>query len=139
TRAAAANEKGAVLAGISPDRVGAVSWMIASVLAGFAVILIEPIAGLDAGTSSLLVVPALAAALLGGLTSFSLTVAAGLGIGMIQSLILGYAVRPDTTWIPDWVPTTGLQQAVPVVLVLVALAWRGDPLPTRSAIVERRL
>lgn len=139
TRAAAANEKGAVLAGISPDRVGALNWMIASILAGFAVILIQPIAGLDPGTTSLLVVPALAAALLGGLSSFAITTAAGLGIGMLQSLILGYVVRPDTTWIPDWVPTTGIQQAVPVVLVLVALAWRGDPLPTRSAISSGRL
>ena len=57
------NEKGAVLTGISPDRVGVVNWMVASMLAGFAVILIEPIAGLDPATTSLLVVPALAAAL----------------------------------------------------------------------------
>jgi branched-subunit amino acid ABC-type transport system permease component len=139
TRAAAVNEKGAVLAGISPDRVGAVNWIVASVLAGFAVILIEPIAGLDPASTSLLVVPALAAALLGGLVSFGLTAAAGLVIGMVQSLILGYSVRPDTTWIPEWVPVTGLQQAVPVILVLVALAWRGDPLPTRAALVERAL
>lgn len=139
TRAAAGNEKAAVLGGISPDRVGAASWALASVLAGFAVILIEPIAGLDPASTSLLVVPALAAALLGGLTSFGLTAAAGLAIGMVQSVILGYVVRPDTTWIPGWVPTTGIQQAVPVVLVLVALAWRGDPLPTRGALEERSL
>ncbi len=139
TRAAAGNEKGALLTGISPDRVGALNWALASVLSGFAVILIEPIAGLDAGTTSLLVVPALAAALIGGLSSFAVTVAAGLGIGMVQSLILGYASRPDTRWIPDWLPVVGLQQAVPVVLVLLALVWRGDPLPTRSAIAERRL
>ena len=139
TRAAAVNEKGAVLTGISPDRVGAVNWMVASVLAGFAVILIEPISGLDPATTSLLVVPALAAALLGGLVSFGLTAAAGLVIGMVQSLILGYAVRPDTTWIPEWVPVTGLQQAVPVILVLITLAWRGDPLPTRAALVETSL
>ena len=139
TRAAAGNEKAAVLNGISPDSIGLVNWMAASVLAGFAVILIEPIAGLDPAATSLLVVPALAAALLGGLTSFGLTALAGLLIGMVQSLILGYAVRPDTNWIPDWVPVTGLQQAVPVALVLVALAWRGDPLPTRAATPEQHL
>ena len=139
TRAAAGNEKGAVLTGISPDRVGALNWMVASVLGGFAVILIEPIAGLDPSTTSLLVVPALAAALLGGLSSFAVTTAAGLGIGMVQSLILGYAVRPQTTWIPDWIPVTGLQQAVPVALVLGALMWRGDVLPTRATLDEQRL
>ena len=59
TRAAASNEKGALLTGISPDRVGALNWVLATVLSGFAVILLQPISGLDAGTTSLLVVPAL--------------------------------------------------------------------------------
>jgi branched-subunit amino acid ABC-type transport system permease component len=139
TRAAAGNEKGALLTGISPDRVGAVNWMVASVLGGLAVILIQPITGLDPSTTSLLIVPALAAALIGGLSSFAVTTAAGLGIGLAQSVILGYASRPDTHWIPSWLPVVGLQQLVPVVLVLVAFVWRGDPLPTRSAVAEQRL
>ena len=125
TRAAAGNEKGALLLGISPDRLGAVNWAMASVLAGLAVILIEPIAGLDPTTTTLLVIPALAAALLGRLISFGVAAAAGLGIGMLQSLILGYGVQPEASWIPDWLPTTGLQQAVPVVLIVGALVWGG--------------
>ena len=72
--------------------------------------LIEPIAGLDPTTTSLLVVPALAAALIGGLSSFVVTVAAGIGIGIVQSMILGYVVQPSVTWIPDWLPAAGLQQ-----------------------------
>ena len=139
TRAASGDETAAVLAGISPDRVAAPNWMVATALAGFAVILIEPIAGLDPATTSLLVVPALAAALVGGLSSFVVTAAAGLAIGVIQSFILGYAVRPSTTWIPDWIPTTGLQQAVQVLVVLAVLALRGDPLPTRASPGEDRL
>ncbi len=139
TRAAAGNEKGALLLGISPDRLGAVNWAVASVLAGLAVILIEPITGLDPTTTTLLVVPALAAALLGRLSSFVIAAAAGIGIGMLQSLILGYAVQPSAAWIPDWLPTTGLQQAVPVALIIGALVWGGDALPDRSAILGRRL
>lgn len=139
TRAAAGNEKGALLLGISPDRLGAVNWALASVLAGLAVILIEPISGLDPTTTTLLVVPALAAALLGRLQSFVIAAAAGIGIGMLQSLILGYAVQPDVTWIPDWLPTTGLQQAVPVALIIGALVWGGDALPDRAAILGQRL
>ena len=139
TRAAAGNEKGALLLGISPDRLGAVNWALASVLAGLAVILIEPITGLDPTTTTLLVVPALAAALLGRLSSFVIAAAAGIGIGMLQSLILGYSVQPDVTWIPDWLPTTGLQQAVPVALIIGVLVWGGDALPDRSAILGRRL
>ena len=139
TRAAAGNEKGALLLGISPDRLASVCWAVASVLAGVAVILIEPIAGLSATTTTLLVIPALAAALLGGLESFAITTAAGLAIGMVQSLILGWSVRPDTRWIPDWIPTTGLQQLVPVLVILGVLLWRGDALPDRAAITGKRL
>jgi branched-chain amino acid transport system permease protein len=139
TRAAATNEKGALLAGLAPDRLAVVNWALAGLLAAVAVILIEPIAGLDATTTPLLVVPALAAALLGGLRSFAMATAAGLGIGMLQSLILGIAVDPGTTWLPGWLPVIGLQQAVPVVLIVVALVWRGDLLPTRSAVPERPL
>lgn len=139
TSAAAANEKGALLIGLSSDKLGAVNWMLASVLAGFAVILIEPISGLDASTTSLLVVPALAAALLGGLSSFPLTAAGGLAIGMVQAWVLGYAVQPSTTWIPTWLPTTGLQQAIPVIAIVAVLVFRGDALPDRTAIIGRRL
>lgn len=139
TRAAAGNEKGALLLGISPDRLGTISWAVASVLGGVAVVLIEPISGISPTTTTLLVIPALAAALLGRLESFAVTTAAGLGIGMVQSLILGYSVRPDTTWIPDWLPTTGLQQAIPVLVIIGVLLWRGDALPDRAAVAGRRL
>jgi branched-subunit amino acid ABC-type transport system permease component len=139
TRAAAGNEKGALLLGIAPDRIGAVSWAAASMLGGMAVVLIEPISGVNATTTPLLVVPALAAALVGRLESFALATGAGLGIGMVQALILNYAVRTDTTWIPSWLPTTGIQEAVPVLLIIGVLVWRGDALPDRAAIAGRHL
>ena len=139
SRAADSNEKGALLLGISPDRLGSVCWAVASTLGGIAIVLIEPIAGISPTTTPLLVIPALAAALLGRLESFGVATAAGLTIGMLQSLILGYAVRPSTTWIPDWLPITGLQQAVPVALIVGVLVWRGDVLPDRSVVAGRKL
>ena len=63
----------------------------------------------------------------------------GLAIGMVQSLVLGYAAQPSTTWIPSWLPTTGLQQAVPVVAIIAVLALRGDALPDRATVIGRRL
>ena len=112
---------------------------MASVLAGFAVILIEPISGLSPTTTTLLVVPALAAALLGGLESFAITTAAGLAIGMVQSLILGYAVRPDTTLDPGLAAHHRAPAAVPVAIIIGVLVWRGDALPDRAAVAGRRL
>ena len=43
TRAAAESEKGAILIGVSPDRVGLLNWIIASVLAGGAMIFVAGI------------------------------------------------------------------------------------------------
>ena len=132
TRAAAESEKGAVLLGHSPDRLAAINWMIAAMLAGAAVILIAPISGLDPGTTSLLITPALAAALLGGFRSFTLTTLAGLGIGMLQSEILN--LRGELRWIPDldW------QAALPLIIIVVIMAIRGERIPSRGALREGR-
>lgn len=126
TRAAAENEKGAILLGHAPDRIAAVNWMLASTLAGGAVVLSAPIAGLDATRTSLLIVPALAAALLGRFESFLVTVAAGLTIGALQSELLNV----QTTW--DWLPDNGLQQGLPLVVIIATMAWRGRSLPGRG-------
>jgi branched-chain amino acid transport system permease protein len=45
TRAAANNEKGAILLGYSPQRLAALNWVISSVLATVAAILVGPIGG----------------------------------------------------------------------------------------------
>lgn len=132
TRASAESEKGALLTGLSPDLLGSGNWVIASVLAGGAVILFAPIAGLDPTTTSLLIVPALAAALIGGFQSFWLTLAAGLGIGMAQSEIL----KLQSDW--DWLPDIGLQQGLPLIIILLTLALRGKSLPTRGSLVATR-
>lgn len=138
TRAAAENEKGAVLTGISPDRLGFLNWAIASVLAGAAVICIAGITSkLDPVETSLLVVPALAAALLGGLDGFALTTVAGLAIGMGQSVLATFQSRAE--WLPDALPNGGLREALPVVLIIVAITVRGARLPTREAILDSRL
>jgi ABC-type branched-subunit amino acid transport system permease subunit len=132
TRASAESEKGALLVGISPDLLGSGNWVLASVLAGAAVILFAPIAGLNPTTTSLLIVPALAAALLGGFQSFGITLAAGLGLGMLQSEIL--KLQSDISWLPD----VGLQQGLPFIVILLVLALRGKSLPTRGTLITGR-
>ncbi len=129
TRAAAESEKGAVLLGLSPDRLASVNWMLATVLAGAAVVLFEPIAGLAPSTTSLLIVPALAAALLGRFTSFALTTAAGLGIGMAQSWLLQAQAHND------WMPA-GIQVAFPLIVIIAIMGVRGELIPTRGELRE---
>ncbi len=110
----------------------AVNWMLGAVLAGGAVILIAPIAGLNPSATSLLIVPALAAALVGGFRSFGLTMAAGLAIGMVQSEVLNLR----TQW--DWLPDIGLQMGIPFVLIIVTMVVRGETLPTRATLHHGR-
>ena len=120
TRASAESETGAVLVGISADRIGVVNWMLATMLAGAAMILAAPITRIEPTTTPLLIVAALGAALLGKFQSIGVSAAAGFGIGMLQSELL----HAQSEW--DWLPAIGLQQGVPFALVLLALMLRGD-------------
>lgn len=132
TTAAAENEKGALLAGLNPERIAAVNWMIATALAGLAMIFSAQIVALDPLNNALLIVPALAAALLGGFKSFPVTAAAAIGIGMAQSWLLN--LQSDVAWLPD----VGLQQGLPFLVILVVMALRGESLPTRGHLHEGR-
>lgn len=133
TRAAAERPRGALLLGLSPDSVGLGCWSLSTALAGLAIILVEPIAGISPTTTPLLVVPALAAALPGRLDSFGAATATALALGMAQSLVLGWSVDPALAWVPDWLPTTGIQQAIPLLVIVVVLALRSDAVPDRAS------
>ncbi|MCW2579283.1 MAG: branched-chain amino acid transporter ATPase/permease, partial [Blastococcus sp.] len=133
TRAAAESEKGALVSGLSPERIALANWAISSVVAGLAGILIAPIVPLVPAAYTLFIVPALAAALVGNLTALGPAIAAALVIGLLQSE-LQYLQGSY-----DWLPQSGLAQLVPLVLILVFLVVRGRPLPSRGAIVQRSL
>jgi ABC-type branched-subunit amino acid transport system permease subunit len=130
TRAAAGNERGAALIGLSATRLSAYNWVLATVLAGAAGILILPITTLNPGTYTLFIVPALGAALLARFTSFPLTVAAGLGLGMFQSEL----VKLQGVW--TWLPQQGLQDGVPFILIMIAIVWLARRLPARGVMGE---
>ena len=133
TRAAAETEKGAVVTGISPDRIAVANWALSSFIAGLAGILIAPIVPLDPVAYSLFIVPALAAALLGRFSAIAPAVIAGLAIGMIQSWIAFLQAEHPA------LPQTGLQEMVPLLLIFVLLAVRGQSLPGRGALITHTL
>lgn len=135
TRAAASNEKGAVLLGYSPDRLALANWIIAALVAGVAGILISPVTGLDPVRFTLFVVPALGAALLGNLTSIPIAVAGGVFLGSLQSVIQQWTTE---SWFPDWA-RTGAGTAVPLVVIALVLFVRGDRIPIRGTVAQRRL
>lgn len=140
TRAAAENEKGATLLGFSPDFLAGMNWMLSTVISGLLGILV---AGnqksVDPSTITLLIVPALSVALVGGLTSFGATTAAAFLLAMAQALI-GY-LGVDRSWFPrvEGQALPGVAQMLPFLLIAVVLFVRGDSLPTRGAVSAGRL
>ncbi|MFZ0088069.1 MAG: ABC transporter permease [Solirubrobacteraceae bacterium] len=130
TRAAVENERGAALLGHSATRIAAYNWVLATVLAAAAGILILPITTLNPGTYTLFIVPALGAALLGRFSSFSIVVVAGLLIGMLQSEL----VKLQTVW--TWLPQQGLQDGLPFVIIMLAMVLLARRLSARGAISD---
>lgn len=126
TRAVADDPTTAAGLGWSPAAIAAGTWVLASALAAVAGILAAPISSLNPTTYTLLVVPALAAAMAGGLSSFGGTVAAGLALGMVQSLLV--KLQADVAWLSH----PGLRDAVPFVVIVVAMALRGPALAGRD-------
>jgi branched-chain amino acid transport system permease protein len=106
--------------GFSPDLISAGNWALGGAAAAVAGVIIGPIIGASINNLTLLVIPALAAALLGAFRSFGLTAAVGLLIGIAQSEINRYSTQ------------AGLAEAVPFVIVIVAMVATGRLIPARG-------
>jgi ABC-type branched-subunit amino acid transport system ATPase component/branched-subunit amino acid ABC-type transport system permease component len=125
TSAVAENPESAAVVGWSANRIAAINWLLGGALAGLATILICPIVGLQTGLATSLLVPTLAAAVVGGLRSFPLTLVGGLGLGVIQAEVQRY------------VSFQGLSAAVPFFVIAAVIVVRGRSLPLRSYVGER--
>lgn len=125
TRAGAENARGAALVGISSQRVALVNYVLATVLAGGAGILIAPIANLNPTSYTLFIVPALGVALVGRFESFSTIAIAGVLLGMLQSEIIKFQTF-------SWFPRGDIPDALPFILIIVAMALRARSLLARG-------
>ena len=120
TTAVAENPTAAATLAISPDVVAAANWFIGAALGGLAAILLVPITTLSAENLSLIVIPILAAAVIGGFSSFPITTIAGLVLGVAQSEVTRY------------VSTPGWDTAVPFIAVTLILFFRGSRVAGRG-------
>src|SRR3954452_4829646 len=132
TRASAENEVGASLVGLSTDRIGVGNWILATVLAGLAGILIAPVSTVDPSSYTLFIVPALGVALVARFTSFGVAAAAGLVLGMLQSEITKLLV----VW--DWLPDQGLPQVLPFLVIMIAMTLLARGVGARGVVGEPR-
>lgn len=125
TSAVAENEQAAETLGHSAQRVATLNWGLGSGLAGFAGTLIGPIIYLEPTQLVLLVLPALAAAMVGGFSSFPIAFAAALCIGVAQG------------WLQRYLDNPAWATAVPFLVVIVWLVLRGRGLPLRNQLLDR--
>jgi ABC-type branched-subunit amino acid transport system ATPase component/branched-subunit amino acid ABC-type transport system permease component len=112
TSANVENRRALAALGISPERVAAVNWAVGGALAGLAGVLLAPVTGLAVDQYTLLILPALAAAVVGDLVSFPATLVAGLAIGVIQAEMNRY------------VSAQGWSQAAPFLIIIAVLVFR---------------
>ncbi|MFF2789258.1 ATP-binding cassette domain-containing protein [Streptomyces sp. NPDC058049] len=112
-RAAVDNRSLTELRGISADRLSSVAWMIASGLAGLAGVLATPLLGLSAHDFTLFLFVSATAAVIGRFASVPLAFAGGLGLGVVQNLVAGYASFAESV--------TGFRTAVPFLILFGGL------------------
>lgn len=138
TRASSESEANAALFGLRPQRLSLVSVVVAQAMTGAFGILVAPLVGLDVTSLPNLVIPALAAALLARFTSFGIAAAAGIGMGVIQSLVV---LAQSETWFPTVqnLPLPGVSDFVFFLIVVVAMLWQGGRIVGRGHVAEKRL
>lgn len=101
------------LAGMSPQRVRRMAWMIGTSLASLSGVLLAPTVGLDPLTLTLLVVQAFGAAAIGRFTSLPLTFAGGLAVGVGASL--------SSKYVNDLPALSGLPPSLPFLVLFAVL------------------
>jgi len=120
TRAAADNEHGASLIGLSADRIAAGNWILATFLAGFAGIMIAPLSTVNPTSYTLFIVPVLGCALIARFRSFGIAAAAGFALAMLQTELAKLpSIFPNLS--PDL--QQALPPALPFVLVITTMVF----------------
>jgi ABC-type branched-subunit amino acid transport system ATPase component/branched-subunit amino acid ABC-type transport system permease component len=125
TSALAENPRSVAALGWNVGRLRAANWAIGGALAGMAGVGLGPFLQLNTSNFTSLLIPTLAAAIIGGLQSYPLTLVGGLVVGAAQAEAERYI-----TW-------NGAGDAVPFVLIIAVLMLRGRSLPLRSFVQER--
>lgn len=123
------------MSGVSPVRIARMGWVIGTVLAALAGVLIAPIVNLDQTILTLFVLNGFAAAVFGRLRSLPLTFVGALLIGLGQQYLSSYLPQGFQT---NWLPNTVL--ALPMLfLFLVLLLLPQDRLKVTGRIAMARI
>ncbi len=135
TRAAFLDEKGAILLGLDPARLGLYNWLFGSTVAAVVGILASSLGGVGPFVFSLYTVPAFGAALAARLVSVRTATIVGIAIGSFEAIAIHIVAREQ---IPSFF-LGGISSLVPFVVIVVAVALAGSTLPNRATLLEGAL
>ncbi|GAA1827690.1 hypothetical protein GCM10009836_01750 [Pseudonocardia ailaonensis] len=132
TSATSENRRAAAALGWSADTIAVSSWALSGVISGVAAILIAPVqAALDPTALTLTIVPALAVAVVASFRSFPVALVTAAVLAAVTSYINGVVVGNNQELL-------GVGSLVPLLVIIVVLAFKGDRLPPRGHATERR-
>ena len=134
-RGASESQFHVALARWSPSRLALIGWTLGAVISALLTMLVAPAVSLSPVAFGLLIVPGLAAALIGRLSSVLAACAGGIGLGMAQAVIANWSTA---SWWPDFA-RVGVAQLVPFLAVAIVLTALGSRLPFRGDPIGARL
>ncbi|MBV9580128.1 MAG: branched-chain amino acid ABC transporter permease [Chloroflexi bacterium] len=118
-RSLANHRETTAMLGVPVRQVEAAAWLGTGLLSGATGLLLATLVGLDIVGLTFLVIASLAAALMGQLRSLTITMLAGLAIGIVQSCLTGFAA------------ISSYRTLTPFIFAIVALLWFGFGRGTR--------
>ncbi len=119
-RALANDREISAMLGVPVRRVEAAAWFGSGLVCGTAGLLLTNLVGLDYVALTFLVIPALAAALIGQLRSLWITLIAGFVIGIVQSGLTAFSAVNVGSYTFN---LSNYRNMTPFVLAIVALLW----------------
>jgi ABC-type branched-subunit amino acid transport system ATPase component/ABC-type branched-subunit amino acid transport system permease subunit len=125
TEAVSESERAASAVGVSPNAVALLNWALGSAIAAIAGILVVPIITLQVTTMTGLILAGVAAALFADFRSFPIATAAGLLLGVGQSLVTRYSGQQ------------GLDRSLPFIVIIGFLVVKGRSLPLRDYFLKQ--
>ena len=116
------NPTAASAIGITPHPTGIVTWGLGGAIAAVAGIFLIPVIGLTPDALTLLVIPAMAAGLVGQFSAIWTTVGVGLALGVVESVMGG-----------AWGVNPGIVSSLPFAVIVIAVVAGGTALPDAAS------